>query len=499
MSRTWYRHKLIRLIACFIFAFVIAAAFSAEPSFAVSKSAFKKSVVTITKVTSVNYNTVKVTWKTVSGAESYVVYRSTEKNKNYKKALVVKNGSAKTAEVSKCVTGQKYFFKVRAQKKFSGTTVQTKEGTPVAGKAKLAKPGISLKTITRTIRVSIGKVDGATSYKIFRSKKKNSGYTCIKTLSAKKDEYFDEGLALNTKYFYKVKAIRKVSGKQLGASTSKVVYAVTPSQDGNAKKYDVSKLEPLEDSPFMNKRIYYLGSSVTAGAYSESQSFVDFLNKRHQMIGDKFAVSGTTMIDRNERSYVSRLNQIPLTGESLDCFVCQLSANDARVGAVIGEPIGPKSNLKKYDTMTVAGAIEYITAYASKNFDCPVVFYTLPAFVSSYYHEDIYLEMRAALLSAAELWDGKLLVLDLWNDPTFDYDANHEYRGLYMVDAIHPTKAGYELKYMPAFELFYEQFFLGDLGKTEAEDEPEYTTDNMSDDEIWIEENDEDPGDYSGI
>ena len=44
---------------------------------------------------------------------------------------------------------------------------------------------------------------------------------------------------------------------------------------GNAEKYSLENVEPLENSPLEGKRICYLGSSVTLGLYSMDVSFVD--------------------------------------------------------------------------------------------------------------------------------------------------------------------------------------------------------------------------------
>ena len=78
-----------------------------------------------------------------------------------------------------------------------------------------------------------------------------------------------------------------------------------------------------------NKTILFLGSSVTYGSAANGVSFVD-------MIGDlcganciKYAVSGTTLVNINEASYVSRLKSISPSIKP-DLFVCQLSTNDAK-------------------------------------------------------------------------------------------------------------------------------------------------------------------------
>ena len=57
----------------------------------------------------------------------------------------------------------------------------------------------------------------------------------------------------------------------------------------------------------------------------------DFLAKKHGAQCIKEAVSGTTLADRANSSYVSRLDQYLASDERaghVDAFICQLSTND---------------------------------------------------------------------------------------------------------------------------------------------------------------------------
>lgn len=61
---------------------------------------------------------VKLTWKKVDGADGYIVYRSTKKNKGYKAVGTLKN---KSSFVDKKVRkGKKYYYKIRVFKKVQG-------------------------------------------------------------------------------------------------------------------------------------------------------------------------------------------------------------------------------------------------------------------------------------------------------------------------------------------------------------------------------------------
>lgn len=73
---------------------------------------------------------------------------------------------------------------------------------------------------------------------------------------------------------------------------------------GNAEKYSLENIEPLENSPLEGKRICYLGSSVTLGLYSMDVSFADYISYRNGCEYVKEAVSGTTLVDNGKTSYI---------------------------------------------------------------------------------------------------------------------------------------------------------------------------------------------------
>ena len=97
-------------------------------------AAFKKRVPKIKSVKAVNSSTLKITWKKVSGANGYVVYRATAPKGKYKKVKTVKKGTKLTN--SKLKKGKKYYYKVRAykkidKKKYYSKYSKVKKGVPV--------------------------------------------------------------------------------------------------------------------------------------------------------------------------------------------------------------------------------------------------------------------------------------------------------------------------------------------------------------------------------
>ena len=79
-----------------------------------------------------------------------------------------------------------------------------------------------------------------------------------------------------------------------------------------------------------------------------------------------------------------------------------------------------------------------------------MVFYT-----GSYYESEAYSNMVDILNKIGELYD--VGVIDLYTDSEFN-NISDEQRALYMVDPIHPTKAGYLEWWTPKMEEYLYQF-----------------------------------------
>ncbi len=221
--------------------------------------------------------------------------------------------------------------------------------------------------------------------------------------------------------------------------------AALAGRPGNAEQYHLENVQANPNSPLQGKNMVFLGSSVTRGQASLGVSFVEYMEKIDGVSVVKEAVSGTTLVtagDKNSTSYIPRMKSID-TSLAVDCFVCQLSTNDASQGKELGT-VSDSFDMSSFDTDTVAGAIEYIISYAQETWNCPVVFYT-----GTKYDSEEYGKMVDLLLEIQEKWG--IGVIDLWNDAQMNSVSDEDYK-LYMVDSIHPSQAGYLVWWIPKFE-----------------------------------------------
>lgn len=217
---------------------------------------------------------------------------------------------------------------------------------------------------------------------------------------------------------------------------------------GNGEEYSVQNSSSDISYPNLKgKRIIFLGSSVTYGSASKGESFVEYMEKLDGIIPVKEAVSGTTLVDRNEKSYIERLKRLDKTMQA-DLLVCQLSTNDATKKLPLGE-IGSSFDINDFDTGTVAGAIEYVIAYSKETWNCPVVFFT-----GTKYDSEQYGKMVDLLLQIQKKWD--IGVIDLWNSD-INSISKKDYK-LYMANGIHPTRAGYRDWWTPEFRKYLSDY-----------------------------------------
>lgn len=211
---------------------------------------------------------------------------------------------------------------------------------------------------------------------------------------------------------------------------------------GNADQYSVAQTIKQADNQLTGKRIGFLGSSITIGAGSLNESFVDFLQAEYGIIPSESAISGTTLAGPATDSYIARLQSDFKDITKLDAFVCQLSTNDDRQNKPLGQINATKTTA--FDTTTTIGALEAILAEVATRYHCPILCYTClrdPQDLA-------YANLIKQLYQLQAKWH--FTILDLWADQqlrqlTTDQPAT-------MMDDAHPTRLGYRELWTPKFE-----------------------------------------------
>ena len=141
----------------------------------------------------------QLTWKAVSGAASYKVYRATTKNGAYS---VINTTKALTYTNTGAALGTTYYYKVEALNA-SGKSM----GFSAIVEGKVAPVlAVGYSSVSGKPQLTWKAVPGATEYQVYRSTQQNSGYTKINTTTA--TSYVNTGAKANTTYYYKIVAVK---------------------------------------------------------------------------------------------------------------------------------------------------------------------------------------------------------------------------------------------------------------------------------------------------
>ena len=190
------------------------ASVSAKTDISVSKP---KSV----KVSSNTTTSVKLSWKKVSKANGYYIYRSTKKTSGFKKIKTITKGSTVTFTNKKLSAGKTYYYRVIAYQNYNGKKCESSYSQITACTKPKVPKKVTLKKASKTsLKITASKVSGANGYQIYFSTKKKSGFK--KAYSGSKLTYTKKSLKKGKTYFVKVRAYKSVGGKKYYGAYSSV-------------------------------------------------------------------------------------------------------------------------------------------------------------------------------------------------------------------------------------------------------------------------------------
>lgn len=169
------------------------------------------------------YNKIKISWKQITGANGYAVYRSNTEDGEYTRIGTVKEPDTLSFVNADLTTGKTYYYKVHAYRRVDGTNKYSGASTIKKQQVQPAKTKIT--EITRksatALEITWNKVSGATGYGIYRSTEKNGEYTRVGTAKGGATVAFvDKECICGRTYYYKISAYRKESGKNYYATKS---------------------------------------------------------------------------------------------------------------------------------------------------------------------------------------------------------------------------------------------------------------------------------------
>lgn len=182
----------------------------------------------ISSIVSKSYNSIELTWDKVSDSSSYIIYRSTDKDKGYKSLGTIEPSSNVIYTDSNLTTGTTYYYKVRAYKNVDGKQIFSSYSDYKSIKPIPTAP-ISITAGSNRYnsnKITWDKVSEASGYVIYSATSKNGKYTALKTVSSGQiNTYTHSNLNTGTTYYYKIKTYRTVGKNKVYSNYSSVVSA----------------------------------------------------------------------------------------------------------------------------------------------------------------------------------------------------------------------------------------------------------------------------------
>lgn len=155
----------------------------------------------------------KIYWNSVSGATKYWIYRSTD-GKNFK----YYDTTTKTSYTNNATTiGKLYYYKVKAVKVIDGTNKASGYSNTKSIRCKPAAPSLSIARTNGKPQIYWNCIDSATKYWIYRS---TDGVNFSYYDSTKKTSYTNKSTTKGKTYYYKVKAVKVISGNNYASAYS---------------------------------------------------------------------------------------------------------------------------------------------------------------------------------------------------------------------------------------------------------------------------------------
>ena len=145
----------------------------------------------------------KLTWAAVDGAAKYEIYRSTQQSTGF--TLLGTTTSTNYVNTGAAV-GKTYYYKVRALNVDGAAGAYS---STVSGAAKAVAPAAPTVTMVYSDsgkpKLTWSAVSGATSYRVYRSESRGTGYSLLGTTTS--TSYVNTGAAVGKTYYYRVKAV----------------------------------------------------------------------------------------------------------------------------------------------------------------------------------------------------------------------------------------------------------------------------------------------------
>ena len=174
------------------------------------------------------YNKIKLTWKKVSGASGYVIFRSDSASGTYTEVGRVSGNTTVSYIDTDLATGKTYYYKIAAYRTAGGLTGIGTKTSYVYAKTTMGYPGsfAAARSSYDSIKLTWKAPGGADGYYVYRATSKNGTYSQLaKIEDGTVLTYTDDNLITGKYYYYKVRAYHIEDGTEVLSAYTAYKYA----------------------------------------------------------------------------------------------------------------------------------------------------------------------------------------------------------------------------------------------------------------------------------
>ncbi len=279
---------------------------------------------------------IKVSYSKV-GVSGYQIQRSTD-NKKWTTVKTVRSSKTLSYTNTRLSTNKTYYYRVRAYKTVWGRKTYGAWSDVISTKTAPAAPKYSLKSLSyNKMGIVISKASGATTYQVYRSTSKRSGYKRVGILEGN-GTYEDTPVTPQKTYYYKVRACNE-NGTcgSYGSVYSKKTSVKTPTLTNKSTVY--SNLTWTNIDYATKYEVYYATSKN--GKYSKIATVSEnSYSKKGLKIGKTYYYKVRMYVEVSGKKYYSGYSNIvsskPYVGKISDL---NLTVNGTKVGvSFVGAP-----------------------------------------------------------------------------------------------------------------------------------------------------------------
>lgn len=172
-----------------------------------------------------SYSSILLKWNADSTVRGYQIYRSDSRSGRYQRIKTIASSDITSYQNTNCMIGKTYYYKIRSYVVVDGKTYYSPCSSIVKEAAAVLAPTLQSIKIADVTKATLTwkKVSGAHGYVIYRSNSKAGAYERIGAAKGNSQvSYTAKGLENGKTYYFKIKAYRKVGGKNYYGAFSSV-------------------------------------------------------------------------------------------------------------------------------------------------------------------------------------------------------------------------------------------------------------------------------------